>query len=124
MGMKEENLTHFFGLQIKLGAQLGAHFRLLKIIPSIFNILQAYFESCRGPAIEVRMPLKRTLLQLCGALIAAATVLAASTYAVFMVVWLHAPAVTVLTITLLLSVPCLAIAWGAFALANRTAPNA
>ena len=61
------------------------------------------------------------MLRIFGTSLAFVTTLAAIGYAWFMVVWMHAPAVQVVALTVVLSIPALLIAWGAFRLARRLA---
>lgn len=63
---------------------------------------------CRVPIIIARL-----VLLLLGVGLTTATVLGAVGYAVFMVVWMHAPALQVLLLSGALAAPLLLLAWGA-----------
>ena len=63
--------------------------------------------------------LPQLVLRLGGVSIAIMTILAAVTYAAFMVIWMHAPPLHMVAFLIILSIPALAIAWGAFKLARR-----
>lgn len=69
--------------------------------------------------LRMSIYLGKVLLQVAGAGIAALTVVAAAIYAVFMVVWMHAPLLQVVAVSLVLAIPFFLLSWGAFRLARR-----
>jgi xanthosine utilization system XapX-like protein len=65
----------------------------------------------------------KLFLRILAVLVITATILIGTLYAVFMVVWHHAPAPKVLLVTLMLCAVPLAISWGILYLAKRIQSN-
>jgi hypothetical protein len=61
----------------------------------------------------------RLFLRLAAICIAIATIVAGVLYTGFMAVWMHAPPFQVIVFSLLLCIPVMLIAWGAFRLAHK-----